>query len=229
MNENELEEINLVDNYNYNYPNTCTLKNILNIKDPVELERRCEYHSAYAAYCLSKEPLPKKFDSNYLKYIHKSLFKKVFEWAGHTRDVPFRFSDGTIAAQPKLKKVISNTFFAIGNEIQKNLKEIEKTLVRKNNLQNLSREEFINEITPIFASLSYIRPFKKGNNLTQQIFCERLAQIAGYKLYFRKVTEDHMLNVCVSAMRDKDLNPMRSMFEEICSCKKIQKSKSVCV
>ncbi|WP_026501053.1 Fic/DOC family protein [Bartonella clarridgeiae] len=224
MNE---EKISLI--YDYNYPNSGTLKNKWNIKNSEKLQLVYEHHAACAAAKLYQEPLPQKFDSNYLKYIHKSLFGKAFEWAGHTRDIPFTFSDGTIVAQPKLKKVLSNTFFAIGNKIQEDLKEIEKTLAEKNNLKGLSREEFLNEITQIFASLSYIRPFKKGNNLTQQIFCERLAEAAGYQLDFKSVTEDCMLDVCVSAMPDKDLKPMRSMFEKICECKKMRKTRGYCI
>ncbi|MDD9332134.1 MAG: Fic family protein, partial [Bartonella sp.] len=112
------------------------------------------------------------------------FYHKTFEWAGHTRDVPFMFLDGTIAFQPKIKKVISNTFFAIGEEIQINLKEFDKMLAEKNNLKGLSRKEFAFEAAKCFVFLNYIRPFKKGNGYTQRFFFQRLAENAGYRLNF---------------------------------------------
>ncbi|AQX22355.1 MULTISPECIES: Fic family protein [unclassified Bartonella] len=201
--------------HNYNYQNSFTLKNKYRVKRYETFEMICIHNVIQAIVNLYYEPLPKQFDSSYLKHIHMCLYRKTFEWAGHTRDVPFMFLDGTIACQPKVKKVISNTFFAIGEEIQTGFKEFDKMLVEKNNLRGLSHEKFAIETAEMFSFLNYICPFKKGNGYTQRFFFQRLAQNAGYTLDFSKITEDEMLNACISALRDNDLKPMHSIFKKI--------------
>ncbi|WP_407965579.1 Fic/DOC family protein [Bartonella sp. C271] len=212
---NESESLVSFRHYNYPYPNDLVLKNKYNIRDYQKLEVICIHNSTQAIINMYKEPLPKQFDSSYLKYIHTRLFIKTFEWAGYTRDIPFGFLDGTFASQPKVKKVISNTFFAIGEQIQTDLKKFDKMLAEKNNLQGLSPEEFANEAARMFSFLIYIRPFKKGNRRTQCFFFQRLAQAAGYALDFSIIKEDRMLSASISALRDNDLEPMQSIFKEI--------------
>ncbi|MCL6230130.1 Fic/DOC family protein [Bartonella bilalgolemii] len=213
--ENESESLVSFRHYNYPYPDSFILKNKYNIKNYQKLDTICIHNSAQEIINMCKEPLPKQFDSSYLKYIHTRLFMKTFEWAGYTRDIPFMFLDGTCACQPKVKKVISNTFFAIGEQIQTDLKKFDKMLAEKNNLQGLSPEEFANEAARMFSFLNYIRPFKKGNRRTQCFFFQRLAQASGYTLDFSIIKEDRMLSASISALRDNDLEPMQSIFKEI--------------
>nr|WP_256387032.1 Fic family protein [Bartonella sp. 1-1C] len=172
----------------------------------------CIHHVVQAIINLYHEPLPKQFDSSYLKYIHMCMYQKTFEWAGCTRDVPFMFLDGTVACQPEVKKVLSNTYFAIGEEIQTGLKEFDKMLAEKNNLKGLSRKKFSLEAANMFSFLNYIRPFRKGNGHTQRFFFQRLAENAGYTFDFSMITENDMLNASINALRDNDLKPMNSIF-----------------
>ncbi|MDD9330879.1 MAG: type IV secretion system effector protein, partial [Bartonella sp.] len=80
-----------------------TLKNKLGIMSTKKLAYECDRYLRKTVANLNEEPLPEKFDSSYLKYIHKCLFENIFEWAGYTRDVPFTFDDGTVARMPMMK------------------------------------------------------------------------------------------------------------------------------
>ncbi|OPB32498.1 Fic family protein [Bartonella sp. AR 15-3] len=205
----------LVSFRHYNYPNSFTLKNKYHIRNYERLELICIHRSTQEIINLHKEAMPEQFDSFYLKYIHRRLFYKIFEWAGCTRDIPFMFLDGTVACQPEIKKVVSNTFFAIGEQVQTGLKKFDKILAEKNNLQGLSPKEFTNEAAELFSFLNYIRPFKKGNRRAQCFFFQKLAEAAGYTLDFSIIREDHMLSASISALRDNDLQPMQSIFKKI--------------
>ncbi|WP_407965550.1 BID domain-containing T4SS effector [Bartonella sp. C271] len=204
---------------NYNYPNSLTLKNKYGIIDHKEFTDKCAHDSAKAAINLRQEALPEKFDSSYLKYIHKRLFENTFEWAGCTRDIPFSFKDGTVAVMPEMIRSNWKTdqpiIFATGNKVQDGLKSIDKMLIEKNNLQDLPRQEFIHHIAQIFASLNYTHPFREGNGRTQRIFCEKLAQAANYNLDFSIVTSERMSEVSIAAAQDNNLEPMKKLFDDI--------------
>ncbi|MDD9330745.1 MAG: type IV secretion system effector protein, partial [Bartonella sp.] len=82
---------------NYVYPQSHVLKNKYGIIDLDNLSMVSGHCAVQAIVNLHNEPLPERFDSSYLKYIHKRLFENTFEWAGNSRDCPFTFKDGTTA------------------------------------------------------------------------------------------------------------------------------------
>ncbi|MDD9334328.1 MAG: cell filamentation protein Fic, partial [Bartonella sp.] len=73
---------------------------------------------------------------------HWSLFHQSFEWAGQTRDQAFTFADGTTARMPAMRPKGHAVPFAVGPQIQRELKQLEQMLTAKNNLQGLSRQQF---------------------------------------------------------------------------------------
>ncbi|AQX27891.1 MULTISPECIES: BID domain-containing T4SS effector [unclassified Bartonella] len=203
---------------NYAYPNTTTLKNKYGIMDFKKLQEKCTRDAKKVIANLRQESLPEKFDSSYLKYLHKSLFQEAFEWAGYTRDLPFTFKDGTTAQMLMMKMPNSNIFFAASNKIRESLKEFDQMLAAKNNLQGLSRKEFIDEAVKLFSFLDYIHPFRGGNEPAQQMFFEKLAKAAGHTLDFSVVTQERMRCACANAIilkGDKAHEAMKHLFEDI--------------
>ncbi|MCZ2158937.1 BID domain-containing T4SS effector [Bartonella sp. 220] len=202
----------------YMYPKSKTLKNKYGIKDLDAFTARCAHDSAKAMINLREEPLPEIFDSAYLCSLHKCLFANTFEWAGHTRNIPFVLADGTSAVAPVMKKI---THFAVGSELQENLNTLDQTLATKNNLQGLSCKEFAHEAAELFASLNYTHPFREGNGRTQRIFFENLAKAAGHQLDFSLVTKERMLVASVEAIQNGNLEPMKYLFEDISHPEKV--------
>ncbi|CBI75926.1 Bartonella effector protein (Bep); substrate of VirB T4SS [Bartonella clarridgeiae 73] len=235
INSNTLQSSN-----GYAYNNSRTLKNKYGMEGKA-FERICAHDIIQAIVNLKEEPLPEKFDSSYLKYLHKCLFEKtfegagcireppfkfsdylkylhkclfekMFEWAGFTHELPFKFSDGTAL---------------INNEIKDGLKRIDQMLAEKNNLRGLSREEFIHEASTIFALLNNLYPFQAGSECTQRIFFEKMAEAAGHKLDFSVVTEKRMRFACHAALPSDgndigDITPMHHLFEDISNPEKVR-------
>ncbi|UTO28071.1 BID domain-containing T4SS effector [Bartonella harrusi] len=207
--------------HHYVYPKTTTLKNKYGIKDLKSFLEKCSHDTTQAMVNLREEPLPDHFDSTYLCHIHRQLFKNTFEWAGHLRHIPFTFSDGTIAAMPEMKRTGWENPFAIGDEVQEGLQTLEQTLVEKNNLRDLTREEFNSEAISLFNSLNQLHPFREGNGRTQRVFFEKLALAAGHQLDFSLVTKERMMLASVAVAEKNDLEPMRHLFEDISNPEKI--------
>lgn len=200
---------------NYLYKGTKTLKNKYGIKDPKKLYKRCAHDVTKEAINFRHEPLPQKFDAAYLTLIHWSLFHKTFEWAGYTRDTPFTFEDGTTARMPAMRPKGYEAPFAIGPQIKKELKKLEKTLSEKNNLQGLSRQEFAENAAKVFMALEYAHPFRKGNGRVNRIFMEKLGQAAGHHIDFSFTTKERMIVANIQAMQYGNSQPMKDLFEDI--------------
>lgn len=200
---------------NYLYKGTSTLKNKYGIKDPQKLYERCAQDIAKEAINFRHEPPPKKFDATYLKLIHWSFFHKTFEWAGKTRDTSFTFEDGSTARMPAMRPKGYEVPFAIGPQIKKELKQLEKTLSEKNNLKGLSHQEFAESAAEIFMALEHAHPFRKGNGRVNRMFMEKLGQAAGHTIDFSFITKGRMTAACIEAMQYNNPQPMKDLFEDI--------------
>ncbi|WP_273783629.1 BID domain-containing T4SS effector [Bartonella sp. AU15XJBT] len=198
---------------NFLYPNSITLKNKYGIENYGKLKVQCAHDTAKAIIHLRQEEPPQSLNSTYLQYIHHTLFKNTFEWAGKTREKPFTFEDGTVACMPKMKK--ADISFASKKQIQEGLKNLDKTLAETNNLKGLTRETFVEQAAEIMIQLNYTHPFREGNGRTQRIFFEKLAQVAGHTLDFSLVTEKRMNFASIASLKHNDKEEMKHLFEDI--------------
>ncbi|WP_336277023.1 BID domain-containing T4SS effector [Bartonella sp. CB178] len=206
---------------NYLYQGSNVLKNKYGVTDSLELIQRSKPDVEQAAIELRQEPLPDQFDISYLMHIHHCLFKNTFEWAGRPRYMRSRFDDGSVAVLKEMKPTESGISYVNGDELQNTLLKIDYTLAKKNNLQDLSRTEFVKEIAEMLSSLNRTHLFVAGNQRTQEIFFERLAEKAGHNLDFSLVTQTHMNDVRNIAAKYGDIDPMAEMLNGISDPRKI--------
>ena len=155
-----------------------------------------------------------QFDAEHLKAIHRHLFQDVYEWAGHTRDERFVFSDGAIASEPIMRKADGQPFLT-GPQIPAALRSIGTNLRDAHHLRNLLRTAFAKQAADIMVELNTIHPFREGNGRTQRVFMEQLAKAAGHDLDFTIVSKERMTQASIAAHRQGDPSMMRRMFDEI--------------
>ncbi|GAA4665081.1 BID domain-containing T4SS effector [Bartonella pachyuromydis] len=207
---------------NYLYKNTKTLKNKYGIKDPQKLYERIAHDVSKEAVNFRHEPPPRTFDAAYLKTLHWSLFHKSFEWAGQTRDKSFTFADGSTARMPAMRHKGHEVPFAVGEQIQKELKQLEKMLHTKNNLQGLSRQEFAANAAHVYMLLDHAHPFRKGNGRVQRMFMEKLGQVAGHNIDFSVITHERLTQASIQAIQRSNPEPMHHLFEDMTHPQKAQ-------
>ncbi|WP_455478053.1 BID domain-containing T4SS effector [Bartonella sp. B10] len=200
---------------NFYYSDSRVLKNKYRITESPILNKECAHDVAQEMINFRKEPLPDTIDSSYLRHIHKRLFRHTFEWAGHTRDKPFMFADGSVALMPILKKKEFTTPFAVGEKIEEGLNNLDKMLAEKNYLRGSTREEFVECVAEMMTNLHNTHPFRAGNKRTQRMFFEKLAESVGHKLDFSLVTRRRNISVNTAAMEHGDSEPMRHLLEDI--------------
>ncbi|WP_158078274.1 BID domain-containing T4SS effector [Bartonella sp. AR 15-3] len=205
----------------YTYSNSLTIKNKYELRG-IDFQERCAHDVIQASVNLKEEPLPEKFDSSYLKYLHKRLFENTFEWAGYTRELPFTFSDGTVKLDTTI--TIPDLGCSIGSDkITNGLKEIDRILAEKNSLKDLSREEFVRKASTIFSHFYSIYPFCSGNGCVQRIFFEKMAEAAGHRLDFSVITKKRWQYARYAALLPTrgDKAIIHDLFEDISNPEKV--------
>jgi len=187
----------------YFYPETIdpvtgvgTLRNILGEHDGAALARR-EYvrTSARAEQLLRGEvAIPKTYDGEHLRAIHRYLFQDVYSWAGEYRTVnifkgtPRGFADITTG------------------EVDRYLSEVHE-LVTGEQWGRLDHEEFAGRAARVFAYVNQAHPFREGNGRTSKVFMEHVAEQSGFTLDFARVDPEVWNNASMLSGPDLGKHP----------------------
>lgn len=162
----------------YCYPNTKILINKFGIRDEQKLndiERELAYLKAVK---FEEEPPYPIFDFEYYCNIHKFLFEEIYEWAGKIREGEFMFK--------------GDSMFYRGQYIESGFTDFYNRLKKEDFLKNLKKQEFCERMAYYMGFLDAIHPFREGNGRTMRLYFNQLAQNAGYKLTFSKVTKEQL-------------------------------------
>ena len=166
------------------YEGTTCLINKLNIKDEnmlAEIEGRITFAKSSA---LEKEPVKGNFDFEHYKAIHKYLFEDLYDWAGEIRTVDLS------------KK---GTQFADANEIERIAEACFKRLADNNYFQNISFNDFIDNIVDFYCVTNMLHPFREGNGRVHRLFIAQLIRFNGYDINFNDIDSDELMIATIQA------------------------------
>lgn len=163
----------------YLYEGTNTLINRLGIKDDKTLDK-AESDFAYIAIKMLKDS---HFDIKNIKdclLIHKTLFEKVYDWAGQIRTIDI-FKGEPLLGGKSIDYVLS--FY-----IEQALNELEEEFA-KVKWNNLETKEKLEKICYFVSEFWHIHPFREGNTRTTAMMLYFLIKKAGLHVnidYMRK-------------------------------------------
>jgi len=163
--------------------------NIVGAKTLSELDERERMITTQKTRELKDNPIQGNLDYEYLKKIHKYLFKDVYVWAGMDRyDIGIRgdFRKG-------------DTHFTPGNKLPEVSKILFEALQKENHFKDLKKDDFVKSVASFMNGLNMLHPFREGNGRTQRIFIEQLADNAGYHLDLSKVSKNIMIQASIQA------------------------------
>lgn len=176
-----------------------TLKNKLNIKDPIKLDKAEAALTADRLVEIDQKGPKGPFHYDRLKATHHYIFQDIYEWAGQPRTISISKGD---------------SHFTPSYLIQHRMENLFTRLEKDHFLQNLKPKEFVGKITEFFADLNQIHPFREGNGRTQRAFTEALAKQAGYDLAFDISTKERMIDISIKSHQG-DLSGMNRFFQEM--------------
>lgn len=136
-----------------------------------------------------------------LRKIHKSLFGKIYDWAGELRAVNIRKG--------------SEEYFLNYTYLENGAKFVFEELSKENYLQGLKREDLVKRLAYFYEQLNFIHPFREGNGRTQRIFWQRVANKAGYKIDWSKVIGKELDDASLIGRVENNLEPLEIMFDKI--------------
>ncbi len=180
-------------------PKTSILRNLVGVTTYTEL-RKAEGDIVTLSE-ISLDSIPHTMDLIELQRIHKSLFSKIYDWAGELRTVNIRKG--------------SEEYFLDCTYLENGAKFVFEELYKENYLQGLNREDFIKRLAYFYEQLNFIHPFREGNGRTQRIFWQRVANEAGYKIDWSKVVGEELDNASLIGRTENNLKPLEIMFGKI--------------
>lgn len=133
---------------------------------------------------LEENPIKGNFDLEHYKAIHNFLFEDIYDWAGKLRTVNIS-KKGTIFADIYELETLCIKCF---NRIKSN-----------NYFQNLSFENFINNMVDLYCTLNILHPFREGNGRTERIFITQLLRLNGYDINFSEIDSDYLMISTIQA------------------------------
>ena len=171
----------------YCYPNTNTLVNKLNIKDPVVLSKYEKSVVAIKLMALEKKGITGNFDLNHFVSIHKFLFEDIYNFAGLFRN----------------ENIAKGFFqFAQWEYIEDELIRLLNNLKKENFLAGLDRTQISSRIAYYWAELNVLHPFREGNGRTTREFLRQLLLNNNYVFNLKNVNSQDLLNASIKSIVD---------------------------
>lgn len=132
-------------------------------------EFECDLVSTRSVELLEEDNFELSVD--YIKYIHKFLFKDVYEFAGEFRKVDFS----------KHERILNNDSVAYGDcrFLEQSL-DYDISLEKMKNYKEMNMVDVINNITNFSSNLWQVHPFREGNTRTTALFIEKYLISLGY-------------------------------------------------
>jgi cell filamentation protein len=162
----------------YCYPGTDILHNLEDLRDQAALDRFEADAVAVGLINLKRNAIQGPFDARRLQETHRSIFARVYPWAGE-----FRKGIGMMA------KNRSGFVVAYGpsENVPTALAEAFAKLKAEGNLHGLDASRFATRLALHYSELDAIHAFREGNSRTLRAFTSDLAQAAGHRLGWERV------------------------------------------
>ena len=137
----------------------------------IQDEFECDLVSTRIVQLLEEDNFELSVD--YIKNIHKYLFKDVYVFAGEFRKVDFS----------KHERILNNDSVAYGDyKLLEQSLDYDITLEKNKNYNEMNIVDVINNITDFSSRIWQIHPFREGNTRTTAIFIEKYLVSLGYNV-----------------------------------------------
>ncbi|MEG9433096.1 Fic/DOC family protein [Terriglobus sp. ADX1] len=165
----------------YAYSGSTVLQNLLDIRDPVQLEA----FEIEISTLRAEEPLPEgNFDAQHYCRIHHHLFQDVYAWAGKYRTV--RTSKG-------------GNSFCYPEYIEQEMNSLCDHFQNGQKFANCERATFATLVAKFLGELNAIHPFREGNGRSQLAFIGLIGQTFGHPFHFERLEKDSFLAAMIAS------------------------------
>lgn len=122
------------------------------------------------------------YDYAFLKYIHRTLFRDIYAWAGEERTIDIFKKD---------------TRFCTVMRIETEANKLFSKLESKKYFIGLSESELIVQAADSYSELNVLHPFRDGNGRSQRILFEQIFLYCGYSISWESISRKEWLDANV--------------------------------
>ncbi len=157
---------------------------------------------------------PAVTDLPYLKSIHRTLFGKVYPWAGETRR--------DLGRMTKTRENGSVVTYGDSAFVDGELARMLSLLASENYLKGLPLDDFSVRAAYFYGELDAIHPFREGNSRTLRLFFHGVAHNAGFLADWRILAAPESARDTLYRARDRavmhgDPAPLAALFSTVLS------------
>jgi cell filamentation protein len=177
----------------YCYPGTNVLKNLADIRDRDMLEMT-EAALTASQTLLVETSFSPPYDLAKLLLIHRTLFGKLYPFAGQVR-----------VHTGRITKVRASGYAVVYCDsafIPEQIGLVFRRLAAEGYLTGMPQQAFIERAAHFYGELDAVHPFREGNSRTLRLFFSGLAQTAGYQLDWSILAAEEGLREQLYAARD---------------------------
>jgi cell filamentation protein len=154
------------------------LRNVRGLTTRASLQRLERLKAAASLVRMKMEPVQGGFDIAHLQEIHRRIFWEVYPWAGEFRHV-------------NMSRQASHPFVTV-LKMEVKLEKILAKLADQGYLRALDTDDFAAEAGVLLGELNSVHPFRDGNGRVQREFVRQLAEDAGYRINWGRVSRKQM-------------------------------------
>lgn len=125
--------------------------------------------------------IPRTFDLDHLRAIHRQLFQDVYDWAGELRV--------TELVRPAQDPDAPANEFVKPEDIERLAPVIFSQLGDPSELRDRPTPEVVDTLARTYAAINVLHPFVEGNGRTQRIFLDHAAEAAGYRIDWSRIAD----------------------------------------
>ncbi|MFJ6099363.1 Fic/DOC family protein [Williamsia muralis] len=157
----------------YFWPGTTVLANKLGITDANKLDAAEHVLTTAAANDIAAGvvEIPRTFDADHLKALHKHLFQDVYEWAGQYREVNMSKDGVAFAARVDIDTYLSH-MASITAEVPWN---------------DIDAPDLAEQAARVYSTLNHAHPFREGNGRAGKLFVSQLVETTRYDFDYNAI------------------------------------------
>ncbi|WP_095194222.1 Fic family protein [Pseudomonas sp. Irchel 3A7] len=177
------------------YPGTDVLINLLNLRDSNDLDEAERYLNEIAS--AQMEFVLPPYSLKTLQQVHRTLFGKIYSWAGELRTLGISKGD---------------TRFCVPEFIEGEVKKEFSKMAKAGWFEGYSRDLLVSSIAESYGTLNIAHPFREGNGRTQRIVFEFIIFNAGYSIDWGLAERQEWIDACIAPFYGDD-RPLITIFD----------------
>ena len=166
------------------YEGTFCLINKLGIKDEHLLKELDTSFSVARIGKIENNNIEFPITPDGYKSIHRFIFEEIYDWAGEYRKINISKKGTFFADYEKIDQLMNNCF---------------KRLSALNYFKDMTRVDYLKNVTDLYQTLNMIHPFREGNGRTERVFITLFVRLADHCANFKRVDEDELMISTIQA------------------------------